>query len=301
MAGVAAGADGVMVEVHPRPDEALSDGEQSITLDQFADLMTGLRAVHAQVGDLPRRSGPAERRAQGRRGQAMTAVIQPNLAGGPEPDVAGVRPAARLRGQPRPARRQVDQPSGPAPGRRWPTARSEIHAAGDGADVRTTAGLISQLGASVERRAGDGRRVDYLVVSPGIDGLHEAGRDPRLRQLRDDHPADRRDPGRAARLPRPRRRRLVAPTTPRPYHRATASDGCRSPRAPVQHPPADDRGRSHPAPGDRQFYDGVPSAQVKSAILLAALRGGGPDARCAKRSRPAITPSGCSGRAGSRC
>ena len=29
--GVAVGADGIMVEVHPRPDEALSDGEQSLT------------------------------------------------------------------------------------------------------------------------------------------------------------------------------------------------------------------------------------------------------------------------------
>jgi len=52
LAGVAAGADGVMVEVHPRPDEALSDGEQSITLEQFTTLMDALRPVHAQVRDL---------------------------------------------------------------------------------------------------------------------------------------------------------------------------------------------------------------------------------------------------------
>jgi 3-deoxy-7-phosphoheptulonate synthase len=52
LAGVAAGADGVMVEVHPRPDEALSDGEQSITLAQFADLMTALQPIHLQVRDL---------------------------------------------------------------------------------------------------------------------------------------------------------------------------------------------------------------------------------------------------------
>jgi 3-phosphoshikimate 1-carboxyvinyltransferase len=103
----------------------------------------------------------------------MTAVIQPNLAGGTGPDVAGVRPAARLRGSPGlPGDKSISHRAlllaALAHG------RSEIQAAGDGADVRTTAGLISQLGASVERRAGDGRRVDYLVVSPGIDGLHEA-------------------------------------------------------------------------------------------------------------------------------
>ena len=34
--GVAVGADGVMVEVHPRPDEALSDAEQQLTIPQFA-------------------------------------------------------------------------------------------------------------------------------------------------------------------------------------------------------------------------------------------------------------------------
>jgi 3-deoxy-7-phosphoheptulonate synthase len=52
LAGVAAGADGVMVEVHPRPDEALSDGEQSITLEQFASMMTGLRSIHELIRNL---------------------------------------------------------------------------------------------------------------------------------------------------------------------------------------------------------------------------------------------------------
>ena len=54
LAGVAAGADGIMVEVHPNPEAALSDGEQSLTLDQFRELMPALRAVHGEVGDLHR-------------------------------------------------------------------------------------------------------------------------------------------------------------------------------------------------------------------------------------------------------
>ena len=41
-AAFAAGADGVIVEVHPYPDKALSDGRQSLNLDLFADLMRGL-------------------------------------------------------------------------------------------------------------------------------------------------------------------------------------------------------------------------------------------------------------------
>lgn len=47
-AAVAAGADGLLVEVHPRPEEALSDGEQSLCPREFASLMEGLLPfVHA--------------------------------------------------------------------------------------------------------------------------------------------------------------------------------------------------------------------------------------------------------------
>jgi 3-deoxy-7-phosphoheptulonate synthase len=41
-AAAAAGADGIMIEVHPRPEEALSDGEQSLTPDEFGDMMATL-------------------------------------------------------------------------------------------------------------------------------------------------------------------------------------------------------------------------------------------------------------------
>ena len=49
-AAVAAGADGIMVEVHPRPDEALSDGPQSLTPQNFASLMPELRRVAEAIG-----------------------------------------------------------------------------------------------------------------------------------------------------------------------------------------------------------------------------------------------------------
>src|SRR6266508_3933544 len=49
LAGVAAGADGIMVEVHPRPDEALSDGEQQLDLDQFRGLMASIVPIHERV------------------------------------------------------------------------------------------------------------------------------------------------------------------------------------------------------------------------------------------------------------
>src|SRR6476619_6649527 len=60
--GVAVGADGVMVEVHPRPDEALSDAEQQLTLEQFREMMPSLIAVHEHVRSLhgdPIVTGPA--------------------------------------------------------------------------------------------------------------------------------------------------------------------------------------------------------------------------------------------------
>ena len=50
--GVAVGADGVMVEVHPSPDDALSDAEQQLTHGQFAEMMEQLIAVHAHVRGL---------------------------------------------------------------------------------------------------------------------------------------------------------------------------------------------------------------------------------------------------------
>jgi len=49
-AGVAAGADGILVEVHPNPSEALSDGRQSLTLSDFAALARSLGAVAEAVG-----------------------------------------------------------------------------------------------------------------------------------------------------------------------------------------------------------------------------------------------------------
>ncbi len=50
LAAVAAGADGLLVEAHPDPDGARSDGDQSLTLDGFADLMDGVRAVARATG-----------------------------------------------------------------------------------------------------------------------------------------------------------------------------------------------------------------------------------------------------------
>jgi len=49
-AAVAAGADGLIIEVHPDPERALSDGVQSLYPDQFAQLMAEIRIIAPAVG-----------------------------------------------------------------------------------------------------------------------------------------------------------------------------------------------------------------------------------------------------------
>jgi 3-deoxy-7-phosphoheptulonate synthase len=49
-AAVAAGADGIMVEVHPNPEAALSDGAQSLFPEQFTQLMREVRAIADVIG-----------------------------------------------------------------------------------------------------------------------------------------------------------------------------------------------------------------------------------------------------------
>jgi 3-deoxy-7-phosphoheptulonate synthase len=48
-AAVAAGADGLIVEVHPDPDKAASDGAQTLTPGQFTEMMQQVRAIATAV------------------------------------------------------------------------------------------------------------------------------------------------------------------------------------------------------------------------------------------------------------
>ncbi len=50
LASIAAGADGIMVEVHPDPSAALSDGDQSLSVEMFGELMRAIVPVAAAVG-----------------------------------------------------------------------------------------------------------------------------------------------------------------------------------------------------------------------------------------------------------
>jgi len=52
-AAIAAGANGIMIEVHPNPDEALSDGMQSLTFEEFRKLMKQIKRLHAFVASQP--------------------------------------------------------------------------------------------------------------------------------------------------------------------------------------------------------------------------------------------------------
>jgi len=48
-AGAAVGADGLMVEVHPRPDQALSDGAQTLTLNEYEEMVREVCAIHKVI------------------------------------------------------------------------------------------------------------------------------------------------------------------------------------------------------------------------------------------------------------
>lgn len=50
LAAIAVGADGIMVEVHPQPEMALSDGPQALIPDRFSTLMEQIRALAPIVG-----------------------------------------------------------------------------------------------------------------------------------------------------------------------------------------------------------------------------------------------------------
>jgi 3-deoxy-7-phosphoheptulonate synthase len=52
-AGVAVGADGLIVEVHDQPERALSDGAQALTLEQYDQLVDEVRAIHEVIAPAP--------------------------------------------------------------------------------------------------------------------------------------------------------------------------------------------------------------------------------------------------------
>jgi 3-deoxy-7-phosphoheptulonate synthase len=51
-AGVAVGADGLLIEVHNHPESALSDGAQSLTLDQYKQLVEEVTDIHSVMSPL---------------------------------------------------------------------------------------------------------------------------------------------------------------------------------------------------------------------------------------------------------
>lgn len=190
-----------------------------------------------------------------------------------KPDAVIVRPAARLRGTPA------------LPGDKSVSHRalllallaegeSRIAAAGDGADVRSTAGVATALGATVERVAERAGRVDYRVVSPGGDALAEpeavldcgnSGTTTRLLAgLLAGRPMFAVLDGDASLRSRPMGR-VTEPLRAMGAAFAGRRGGTLLPMA------VTGRARLHPI----DYRTPVPSAQVKSAILLAGLAADG--------------------------
>ena len=186
---------------------------------------------------------------------------------------ATIRPADRLRGELRlPGDKSISHRAlilaALADG------ESGIEAAGDGADVRSTADIVAALGASVERLREDGRTVDYRVVSPGPDGLTEP---TATLDCGNSGTSLRLVAGMLAGLPFTAvldgddslRRRPVA----RIIEPLRSMGAVLQARDNDSHPPLTVVGATPLRPID--YRTPVPSAQVKSAILLAGLRAEG--------------------------
>jgi 3-phosphoshikimate 1-carboxyvinyltransferase len=151
---------------------------------------------------------------------------------------------------------------------------SLITAAGDGADVRSTAGIVRALGATVERVREDGRTVDYRVVSPGADGLRQpaatldcgnSGTSLRLTSgILAGLPMTATLDGDDSLRGRPVARIIEPLRSMGALLRARQNDSL---------PPLTVTGRTPLAAID--YTTPVPSAQVKSAVLLAGLRADG--------------------------
>ena len=81
-AAVAAGADALILEVHPDPDTAVSDGRQSLTLEEFAELMVSLRRIAAAVDRSiaePARAEPCRRDGSVQIGPSIQSVTPISL------------------------------------------------------------------------------------------------------------------------------------------------------------------------------------------------------------------------------
>jgi len=67
LAAIAAGADGLIIEMHPRPDQSLSDAAQTISPDALREIIAGAQAIHTALG---------------------RATATPDVAGEPRPQAA---------------------------------------------------------------------------------------------------------------------------------------------------------------------------------------------------------------------
>jgi 3-phosphoshikimate 1-carboxyvinyltransferase len=190
-----------------------------------------------------------------------------------QPPVARVRASARLRGELRlPGDKSISHRALMLAA--LAEGESTIDGAGDGADVRSTAGIVAVLGATVERGERIGATVAYRVASPGADGLREpAG----VLDCGNSGTSLRLFSGILAGLPMTTtldgddslRRRPVA----RIIEPLRSMGAALHARLDDSLPPLTVRGRTPLRAID--YATPVPSAQVKSAVLLAGLRAEG--------------------------
>ena len=213
LAAAAAGADGIIVEVHPNPEEAICDGPQALRADEFAEYAANVERAAAIAGKVFS-------------ARVKVAVVGVGLIGGSIGLAARSRLGAqrhRLRpGSPRRrggarARRDRALPRRASPRRSTAPSWSFV------------AAPVSALGAAVDEALA-GAPADCVVTRRRLHQARDRRRARRPAIRRRPSARRRRDLGRRARARRPLRRRDVVPDAGalRPRERSTSACTARS-------------------------------------------------------------------------
>ena len=194
LAAAAAGADGIIVEVHPQPEEAICDGPQQLRGSEFADYAAKVEQAAAHRRQVARRRG---------REASRSSESGSSAARSPSP-----RATASARTCASPTRAA----------RRWPSREAL-----DGADVAFVAAPLGVLGDVVDEVLA-AAPADCVVSDVGsVKALAAARRRALLRRP----PARRLRAARArARARRPLRRRDVVPDADAAARAASCSSAC---------------------------------------------------------------------------
>ena len=271
LAAAAAGADGIIVEVHPQPEEAICDGPQALVADGFGEYVEQVERAAAVAGKVLSTRAELDRRGPRRRpGRRVRGARRPGAPRGRGPRLRPRARRARARGRARRDQRPGRQRRRGA--RRAPRRRSSPR-------------RCARCRARWARRWPPPRR-RRVVTDVGSTKRELVGRRRRPSLHRRPPAGGRRDRRRRARARRPVRRRHLVPDAD-PAHRGRA---LRAPvpaaRRPRRAPRRDRRRDARPADGVRV----APPARARQRARRPDACGRSSPSACPRPARASATP-----------